>query len=611
MSGLYGFFSLKPLLNEISELPHVLKKSALLEDWERLTTTVEQNFFLGIAAHSPKTAYSRDKVLIAVAGDLIRQNKDAVTDEEYLYERYRDGGINALASLNGSFAVAVFDGNAGTLHLVSDRMCSQPLYYYSNESSFIFGTTIAPALSLGGATPRFNSRMLPLYLKTPERYLVGEQTLFQGVYMVPPATTLTFSQAGLRRSTYWRPSFHQAPKTPPEESALLLKRSLKSSIQAYVGSAKRIGLFLSGGMDSRWLAGCVAELGIPVKAFCFGLKNGLQDTIARKVANRLGIDYHFYESTGDFIRELAPQAVSRGDGSMRIRDCHFLGSLRQLRHEHDLDLVLCGHFGGELFGQMLPSQRAVAWADETTPIPNLISSLRSYTDAAPLSALLTDAVLARLDRDYESLLNEYSSNAPKATSPHQLIDFYEITERSRRYVCQLFRFIDWFLPVKRPFLNNDLMELALSLSSEERIDQSFYRWALCQSFPKLKDIIYEHSFCSLDAPPFELFTRKVLRKGLQFINRATETISAGTFSLRKNSIFLSDYRPYAMWLRQSMTQEFVKNILLDKRCITRDIFRQDFINSVVADHMSGRRDNNVWVCDLLNFELMQRQFFDG
>ena len=70
-----------------------------------------------------------------------------------------------------------------------------------------------------------------------------------------------------------------------------------------------------------------------------------------------------------------------------------------------------------------------------------------------------------------------------------------------------------------------------------------------------------------------------------------------------------DFRGYRDWLRTG-SKEFMLGILLDERTLKRPYFREDFIRKTVADHLNYRADNNQLLCDLINFELMNRIFFD-
>jgi len=550
---------------------------------------------------------SSSSISIAMAGNLFRDNSENLSDMEYVLERYKSEGIESLKSLNGSFSVAVLDERTDKLHLVSDRMCSQPLYYYRDEQKIVFSTTIGAIMATCFVEPKFNYDFLPSYLQTRERYGIGYQQFFKDVYMLPAASILTFSRDGFSIDTYWKPSFDRPSVFNPDNHFGVFKEMLKKSIKQCTAGKKDIGLFVSGGLDSRYIAACVKELGIQATAFSFGTKNGLQYKIIRRLMERLGLEYHFFELDGDFIHELANDIVRKGDGSMRVRDCHFIGQLERIKNDFDIDVMLTGHFGGELFGQMLPKTRFGIVPPQAITIDSLVEK---YADSTPLDLLLTDNTLEKISENSLDPVGRYFRTHAEGYTPAELADLYEFEERCRCYVLQLYRFIDWYFDVRRPFMNNELIDFAMNLPYEMRARETFYQKGLNYCFPQLSDIMWEHGLCPPDSPGWKLVKKWAWETGLKVLSRALEKVSRGRASLYKLKFFASDYRPYANWLREPANEKFVRELLLTGETLCFDIFRQEFITKTIEKHMSGKEDNDLIVCDLINFELMLRLHFN-
>src|ERR1051326_6857196 len=67
--------------------------------------------------------------------------------------------------------------------------------------------------------------------------------------------------------------------------------------------------------------------------------------------------------------------------------------------------------------------------------------------------------------------------------------------------------------------------------------------------------------------------------------------------------------PIGTWFRgpfKSMIEEYV----LSDRALSRGIFAPDFVRQIVSLHQAGE-DHAERLWSLLNFEIWQRQFFDG
>jgi len=68
--------------------------------------------------------------------------------------------------------------------------------------------------------------------------------------------------------------------------------------------------------------------------------------------------------------------------------------------------------------------------------------------------------------------------------------------------------------------------------------------------------------------------------------------------------------PIAAWFRgayRSVIDEYV----LSERAMSRGLFNSDFVRDLVNRHQSGAENHDERLWALVNFEIWQRQFFDG
>lgn len=67
--------------------------------------------------------------------------------------------------------------------------------------------------------------------------------------------------------------------------------------------------------------------------------------------------------------------------------------------------------------------------------------------------------------------------------------------------------------------------------------------------------------------------------------------------------------PVGNWFRNEF-KNVVDEYVLSERSLSRGIFNPDFVREIVRKHQAGENhDERIW--HLLNFEIWQRQFFDG
>jgi len=68
--------------------------------------------------------------------------------------------------------------------------------------------------------------------------------------------------------------------------------------------------------------------------------------------------------------------------------------------------------------------------------------------------------------------------------------------------------------------------------------------------------------------------------------------------------------PIGMWFRGAYSSVIDEYVLSD-RALNRGIFSPDFVRSLVGRHQTGGENHSERLWALVNFEIWQRQFFDG
>lgn len=68
--------------------------------------------------------------------------------------------------------------------------------------------------------------------------------------------------------------------------------------------------------------------------------------------------------------------------------------------------------------------------------------------------------------------------------------------------------------------------------------------------------------------------------------------------------------PVGAWFRGAF-REVIDEYVLSERVVSRGIFDADFVRSLVRRHQEPGEDHSERLWALVNFEIWQRQFFDG
>jgi asparagine synthase (glutamine-hydrolysing) len=168
-------------------------------------------------------------------------------------------GVDAFASLRGSFAAIVWDGAARRLHVARDQVGLQPLFVARSEGRWHFAGAPRALVSLPGVSRAIDAVALSEWICG--WYPAIEDTAYREVKRVPPATVTTFDRGEVIQRRYWDPS----PITEPiawsrEEDLEAFEGLLTRAVTRAVGGNGAPAIFLSGGVDSITIAAAATDI---------------------------------------------------------------------------------------------------------------------------------------------------------------------------------------------------------------------------------------------------------------------------------------------------------------------------------------------------------------
>jgi asparagine synthase (glutamine-hydrolysing) len=212
-------------------------------------------------------------------------------DIEAALHLYRRDGVDFLNSLNGMYAGAVYDPVRQRVVLFRDRFGVKPLYYTLHEGNFVFASEIRPLLAGSRRPAVLNRPRLATYFTY--RYVPGEQTLFEGVLRLPPASCLVYDlrtgQYEVRRYWNYRPD-RPEPAMTAAEAEETFYGIFSDAVRIRLRSDVAVGALVSGGIDSSAVASRAADLAGPVRLFTISFAepdyDELEDVRAFLAANR-------------------------------------------------------------------------------------------------------------------------------------------------------------------------------------------------------------------------------------------------------------------------------------------------------------------------------------
>ena len=170
------------------------------------------------------------------------------SDSEVLLAAFATWGNDCVSRFNGMWAFAIWDRQLRRLFISRDRFGEKPFYYVIRGGAFWFASEIKALLAAGIAGRSVNPRAVADF--AAERVSDHtEETFFEDVRQLPPASCGWFENARLKQQRYWElPADEAAPVNPDlaEEIGALLEDSVRLRLRSDVD----VGVLLSGGLDS-------------------------------------------------------------------------------------------------------------------------------------------------------------------------------------------------------------------------------------------------------------------------------------------------------------------------------------------------------------------------
>ena len=528
------------------------------------------------------------------------------SDAELVLRAYEEWGASCLERLNGMFALAVWDAPTRTLFLARDRIGEKPLYTFRDGARLVFASEIKAILADDTIPRRVDPLALANFLAFA--HTGAAVTMFEGIRKLLPGHYLTARDGVVRVERWWDVPLQDADSAASEEElADEVLRLLDDSVRLRTPAGRRVGAFLSGGVDSSAVAALMRRHASgTVKTFSLGYEDGgTYDELAaaRRNAAALGTEHHELRiDHSELLRHLRT-LVYHYDEPLGIAAGFNFYVLGALVREH-VDVVLTGDGGDELFGGY---RRHVA--DQFAPVYQRLP--RVLTEQA------VPAATARL---------------PRLGRTKQIAAALPIVDPAVRHAA--------WLTVLTPELRAELLRPELRSATEghdpaqvyaqlhaswngngDRLNRQLYgelkAWLPDTLFEKTDKALMAHGVEGrmplLDHRLVELAFRIPERhkvRGLatkRILKRAVGGLAPETALRKRKHGFTIPVDP---WLRGPVGP-YAREILLDERTRRRDYFEPRVVERLWNEHASGRQiwGRALWM--LLSFELWHRIYLDG
>lgn len=267
-------------------------------------------------------------------------------DTESLLHGYEEWGEGVVDHLRGMYAFVIWDAKKNQLFGARDIFGIKPFYYFrAQDGSLLYGSEIKGLLDHPKFEKAVNKEALRPYLTL--QFPATDETFFAGVYKLPAAHCFTFDLAtgemNVRR--YWQCDFTEQEKSF-EEYVQECDEVVHESVAAHRIADVKVGSFLSGGVDSSYIAACL----MPDNTFSVGFDyNKFNETnYAAELSEKLGIKNFRKLITADECFDILPTIQYHMDEPQSNLSSVPLYFLAQMAAE-EVTVVLSGEGADELF----------------------------------------------------------------------------------------------------------------------------------------------------------------------------------------------------------------------------------------------------------------------
>jgi len=412
-------------------------------------------------------------VTAIVHGEL---HDDTGGDPRRVVEAYLREGREFARSLNGTFAVVVFDARAGRVLVVTDRFSGRRVFLSSEGGRAWITSSL-------GAQPTADRTLDPIAvawaLTSGAAY--NRRTLFEGVRVLDPGAVTELTPGGWQSTSYWTfGPIREDNGLDAEEAEAELFRQMVRAVERRVDSGRDLHLSLSGGFDSTALAAIlVRELGVrdlSTFTYALGTPDEKSDAhVASRSARSLGLEHRVVQSYGGDLLEHCRLNALFGEGLAYPCD------------EVDAWVALAGTLGPNPV-VFTGEEEFGFWIMDSGPPRSAFeyARMRLLQLVAPLAATLEPGVLGAMRRGLEADRDEIWARIGKPLNKSDAVFRISADQRKTHiYLAWREAFCSRVATVRTPWFDSELLDFVETLPLRLRSGRRLYEDMLTRRYPTL------------------------------------------------------------------------------------------------------------------------------
>jgi asparagine synthase (glutamine-hydrolysing) len=539
--------------------------------------------------------------------ELITQGHQFVstTDTEVIVEGLAAYGPVFFERLDGMFAIGAWHVSEKALYLSRDRYGVKPLYYWFTGKTLVFASEIKAIMQHPEFKVNLNYAALNEYFTFQNMFTF--HTLFDGVWMLPPADTVRIDSAStyVKHNCWWDYDFSVTDETMEFEDARAeTERLMRNAVARQMVADVPVGSYLSGGMDSGSItalaSGHVGRISTFTCGFDMSEVTGVEANYDERRDAELMANYYkteHYEqvlNAGD-IRWSLPRVVYHLE-DLRVGMSYPNYYISRLASKF-VKVCLQGTGGDELFGGYPWRYYRVFRSLSQSEFFDLYYDFwQRLVPDGQRNQLFTPTVSRHIDFNQPREIFErvFTFNPKlKYDSPDDHIN-NSLYFEAKTFLSGILLVGDKLsmangLEERFPFLDNALVDFAQKIPVRHKLANLDRMLKIDENDFQDKRRIYQEFNDG----------KNVLRKAMigfipeRIVNRKKQGFSA----------------PDESWYRGE-NAAYIKELLLDNNTVSGDFINADYMKKIVNEHIDGKANHRLLIWSFMNFEWWCRIFLN-
>lgn len=516
---------------------------------------------------------------------------NTTSDTEVILKLYELEGAESFKKLDGMYAFSIHDKTKNKLLIARDFFGEKPLYYYSDDTNFIYASELKSLVKQLGHKPEISNTGLNLYFRLT--YIPAPYTIYDNIYKLEANHYIIYD---LENKSFEIKKISDLNNEDNHaitfnEAKLNVNTLVRESVESRSIADVPLGTFLSGGVDSSIVSLCLSQMNnTKIDTFSIGFEKSSYDETdkSRIVADIIKSNHHEFIINEKDLEQNVGEILLNFDEP--FADSSALPTyLVSKKTREFVKVALTGDGGDEVFAGYNKHYMGKLNKKYTSIVPKFLHTTLSSI-ALPLLKTSDDNRGKRFKARRLLKAIDYSG------------DFYwniislAFTDNEKkqlllpnRHERAIFDFYKDVTGIKNPKSITEFREIDRHISLEGdmlvKVDRTSMLNSLECRAPFLNKKLWEYTNSLPESFLLHGWSKKHILK-----QAFVEEFPEGFLEKSKQGFGV----PVGDWLRTLLKKELESYVDL-KFVTSQNIFNQDMVIPLVKNHLSGKEDNSLRV----------------